>query len=277
MGSSSSSAADPEYQKRKITDMNKKQPKTGDLIEIFRSTYQHWAVYIGGGYVVHLVVKGEFNTRCELVRPNLGVVKKEKLEEVVGNDRWKINNYLDKKNKPQKVYAILKQAVGFIGDRLHYNLATYNCKHFATELRYGKPVSQQNKKQPKPGDLIEIFRSTYQHWAVYIGGGYVVHLVVKGELVRPNLGVVKKEKLEEVVGNDRWKINNYLDKKYKPHQAHAIVKQATGFIDTQLPYSLLTCNCEHFANDLRYGKAICRQVNKVVGAIVRIVVGVIRR
>uniref|UniRef100_A0A3Q2UIJ4 LRAT domain-containing protein n=1 Tax=Fundulus heteroclitus TaxID=8078 RepID=A0A3Q2UIJ4_FUNHE len=119
---------------------NKKQPKPGDLIEIFRSGYQHWAVYIGGGYVVHFVLNGDSTVP---VQGGMGVVLKEKLEEVVGNNRWKINNYLDGKNKPQKVYAIVKQAVGFIGNQLHYNLATYNCKHFATELRYGKPVSQQ--------------------------------------------------------------------------------------------------------------------------------------
>ena len=30
--------------------------------------------------------------------------------------------------------------------------------------------------EPQPGDLIEIFRGFYSHWAVYVGGGYVVHL-----------------------------------------------------------------------------------------------------
>ena len=30
--------------------------------------------------------------------------------------------------------------------------------------------------EPQPGDLIEIFRPFYRHWAVYVGGGYVVHL-----------------------------------------------------------------------------------------------------
>ena len=30
--------------------------------------------------------------------------------------------------------------------------------------------------EPKPGDLIEIFRPIYSHWAVYVGDGYVIHL-----------------------------------------------------------------------------------------------------
>lgn len=36
-------------------------------------------------------------------------------------------------------------------------------------------------KELKPGDLIEIFRGIFQHWAVYIGDGYVVHLTAIGE------------------------------------------------------------------------------------------------
>uniref|UniRef100_A0A3Q2UE51 LRAT domain-containing protein n=1 Tax=Fundulus heteroclitus TaxID=8078 RepID=A0A3Q2UE51_FUNHE len=114
----------------------------GDLIEIFRSTYQHWAVYIGGGYVVHLVVDVQSKSHT-LYLEFCKIVLKEKLEEVVGNDRWRINNYLDKKRKPQQVYAIVKQAIGLIGTRLQYNVATSNCEHFANDLRYGKPTSRQ--------------------------------------------------------------------------------------------------------------------------------------
>ena len=41
------------------------QPKPGDLVEIFRPGYQHWAVYVGEGDVVHMTTSCEFNTeRC---------------------------------------------------------------------------------------------------------------------------------------------------------------------------------------------------------------------
>ncbi|XP_044893063.1 uncharacterized protein LOC123378908 isoform X2 [Felis catus] len=29
---------------------------------------------------------------------------------------------------------------------------------------------------PQPGDLIEVFRSGYQHWALYLGDGYVINI-----------------------------------------------------------------------------------------------------
>ncbi|CAH2330178.1 Hypothetical predicted protein, partial [Pelobates cultripes] len=31
---------------------------------------------------------------------------------------------------------------------------------------------------PEPGDLIEFFRTVYQHWGIYVGSGHVVHLTV---------------------------------------------------------------------------------------------------
>lgn len=35
--------------------------------------------------------------------------------------------------------------------------------------------------KPRPGDLIEIFCLGYEHWAIYVGNGYVVHLAVEGK------------------------------------------------------------------------------------------------
>ena len=41
-------------------------PELGDLIEIFRLLYQHWAVYVGGGFVVHFVQgEGHKNTHTQ--------------------------------------------------------------------------------------------------------------------------------------------------------------------------------------------------------------------
>lgn len=39
----------------------------------------------------------------------------------------------------------------------------------------------QSSERPQPGDLIEISRLTYSHWAVYVGDGYVVHLPGPGK------------------------------------------------------------------------------------------------
>ncbi|XP_029368309.1 HRAS-like suppressor 3 [Echeneis naucrates] len=126
--------------------------------------------------------------------------------------------------------------------------------------------------KPEPGDLIEIFRGTYQHWVIYIGDGFVVHLAPPSEI--PGAGsnsvmstlsekaLVKRQELWDVVGNDKWKINNSLDEKYEPRPVDVIVKEALDLVGLELRYCVLRGNCEHFVNELRYGKAESRQVRK---------------
>ncbi|TWW55682.1 phospholipase A and acyltransferase 3-like [Takifugu flavidus] len=125
-------------------------------------------------------------------------------------------------------------------------------------------------EKPELGDLIEIDRGSYEHWAVYVGDGFVVHLAPPFEgrggqsssvmSVLADKAVVKREELWDVVGTDKWKINNSLDNKYEPRPSHIIVKAACELVGQQLPYDLLTKNCEHFVNELRYGIAESRQV-----------------
>ncbi|XP_061588187.1 phospholipase A and acyltransferase 3-like [Cololabis saira] len=126
-----------------------------------------------------------------------------------------------------------------------------------------------DQREVKPGDLIEIFRGSYKHWAVYVGGGNVVHLVTTGGggssssiagRGDDSVGVVLKEKLEDVVKKDRWTVNNLLDNKYRSRPANDIVKAACSLVDTNLQYDLLKYNCEHFATEMRYGKPESRQV-----------------
>ncbi|XP_031136275.1 phospholipase A and acyltransferase 4-like [Sander lucioperca] len=124
----------------------------------------------------------------------------------------------------------------------------------------------------KPGDLIEIDRGMYQHWALYIGGMEVVHLTTPNDdssssgsslmALDIDVGQVKREKIWEVVGNDNVKVNNLLDYKHQPHESYIIVKEACSMVGLELPYSTFTRNCEHFVTDLRYGKPESRQVIK---------------
>uniref|UniRef100_A0A3P8NSC0 LRAT domain-containing protein n=1 Tax=Astatotilapia calliptera TaxID=8154 RepID=A0A3P8NSC0_ASTCA len=107
-------------------------------------------------------------------------------------------------------------------------------------------------KVPRRGDLIEIFRGSYRHWAVYVGDGSVVHLVVPSKS-RTHLGVVREENLRAVVGNDQWQINNSLDSTHNPRPADVIVTEARSWVGREITYHSIRSNCEHFATERRYG------------------------
>ena len=70
-------------------------------------------------------------------------VQKQKLKIVVGDDSYRINNKYDDKYKPLPAKEIVKTALSQLGPKVDYNLLTNNCEHFVTQLRYGKPGSEQ--------------------------------------------------------------------------------------------------------------------------------------
>ncbi|XP_044304478.1 phospholipase A and acyltransferase 3-like isoform X2 [Varanus komodoensis] len=128
--------------------------------------------------------------------------------------------------------------------------------------------------EPKPGDLIEISRLGYQHWAIYVGSGYVIHLTPSGELKQSRLSsflsivsdkmVVKKALLWEIARGDVCQVNNKYDRKHRPRPARKIVREAELLLGKEMHYSLTSSNCEHFATRLRYGMARSDQVSLVV-------------
>ncbi|XP_058608538.1 phospholipase A and acyltransferase 4-like [Onychostoma macrolepis] len=124
-----------------------KEPKPADLIEIFRGGYQHWAIYVGDGNVIHLVPPSEHAdvgvSRVKSVLHDEATVKKEQLQDVVGSDKYRIHNLLDEQHEPRPIQDILLDADSLVGKTRPYNLFTHNCEHFVTLLRYGTPQSQQ--------------------------------------------------------------------------------------------------------------------------------------
>ncbi|XP_062951383.1 phospholipase A and acyltransferase 3-like [Cynocephalus volans] len=119
-----------------------------------------------------------------------------------------------------------------------------------------------DKPKPRVGDLIEIFRTFYRHWAIYVGDGYVVHLFPQSDIMSPmtDKAIVKKELLSVVAGRDKYWVNNKHDGKYPPLPGNKIVQRAEELVGEKMPYSLICRNCEHFVNELRYGVARSDQV-----------------
>uniref|UniRef100_A0A8D2HB65 Phospholipase A and acyltransferase 3 n=1 Tax=Urocitellus parryii TaxID=9999 RepID=A0A8D2HB65_UROPR len=128
------------------------EPKPGDLIEIFRPFYRHWAIYIGDGYVVHLAppseVAGAGAASIMSALTDKALVKKELLYDVAGRDKYQVNNKHDDKYSPQPPSKIIQRAEELVGQEVLYKLTSENCEHFVNELRYGVPRSDQVCPQP---------------------------------------------------------------------------------------------------------------------------------
>ncbi|KAI5105336.1 retinoic acid receptor responder protein 3, partial [Silurus meridionalis] len=126
------------------------KPQLGDLIEIYRGTYQHWGIYVGNGYIIHLAPPSEHAQAGAYsmmsVLCDKALVKKELLEVVAGDDKYIINNLLDDEYEPRPVYDILQEAKSLLGEQQNYCVFRDNCEHFVTNLRYGKPESRQVRR-----------------------------------------------------------------------------------------------------------------------------------
>ncbi|XP_072200571.1 phospholipase A and acyltransferase 1 [Excalfactoria chinensis] len=135
---------------------------------------------------------------------------------------------------------------------------------------------------PQPGDLIEIFRPAYQHWALYLGDGYIIDVTPVEEGPPATFGsskslfsrkaMVRMQLLKEVVGNDTYRINNKYDGTYAPLPVEEIIRRAKYLINQEVSYDLLGNNCEHFVTLLRYGEGVSEQANRAISAIVFVTV-----
>ncbi|XP_058699705.1 phospholipase A and acyltransferase 3-like [Poecile atricapillus] len=128
----------------------------------------------------------------------------------------------------------------------------------------------QGRGHPKPGDLIEIFRPVYQHWAIYVGNGYVIHVTDEGDTsslassssISATRATVKKQLLEKVAGKHKWRVNNKYDRSYTPLPVEKIIRRAKELVGKEVPYNVFTKNCEHFVTKLRYGIELSDQVEE---------------
>uniref|UniRef100_A0A8D0BUD3 LRAT domain-containing protein n=1 Tax=Salvator merianae TaxID=96440 RepID=A0A8D0BUD3_SALMN len=130
--------------------------------------------------------------------------------------------------------------------------------------------SERTTDELKPGDLLEIFRSSSQHWAIYVGDGKVVHLAMERKLdgtpntlaVLSDRAYVKKDWLEDVVRKDGYRVNNKHDETHPPLPLAKILWQVEDLVGREVPYAWSGQNCERFVMELRYGADMNEQVGK---------------
>jgi hypothetical protein len=119
-----------------FVEAEKLNASKGDLIEIKRDIYSHWAVYVGDGDIIHLVdFEGKAKIACE------------KIKQIYKGCLCRVNNLVEAAQRrqlvPKSVDDIVSIAYNYLRHVSDYHLTDNNCEHFATFCRFGVRFSEQ--------------------------------------------------------------------------------------------------------------------------------------
>ncbi|KAL6481388.1 hypothetical protein MHYP_G00094680 [Metynnis hypsauchen] len=150
----------------------------------------------------------------------------------------------------------------------------------AAEVERERRLQQQRLRR---GDLLEVPRTLFIHFGIYLGDGKVAHLIPDilpaltrderriGRVVsnkRLLLGVLYKcatirvDTLEDFAYGSPVLLNTMDDAlRTRPLANEEVALRAEKLIG-RIPYSLLWNNCEHFVTYCRYGTAVSLQTDK---------------
>ncbi|XP_066299260.1 phospholipase A and acyltransferase 2-like [Branchiostoma lanceolatum] len=153
----------PEEKARRHNEKVLEKCKLGDLLEIPRTGYSHWAVYVGLGdngckNVVHvwrrykdrkpgdrdLCCKNADGSKCDTT------IMEQSFWSVVGNSQVKRHN----SRSPFTPEEIVKRARSKLCKPYNYSLAKNNCEAFANWCRYGENISRQGDNAIRLGGTV---------------------------------------------------------------------------------------------------------------------------
>ncbi|XP_051993299.1 lecithin retinol acyltransferase a [Xyrauchen texanus] len=135
--------------------------RRGDLLEVQRTLFVHYGIYLGENRVAHLMpdIMPVLTNNKQLIqsvvtnkRLILGCIYKnasirvDSIEDFAYGAPVLVND-MDMKMKCQALANedVARRAERLIG-AIPYSLLWYNCEHFVTYCRYGTPVSQQTER-----------------------------------------------------------------------------------------------------------------------------------
>ncbi|XP_029913712.1 lecithin retinol acyltransferase a [Myripristis murdjan] len=150
-----------EHQERATQRVHSSAFRRGDLLEVPRTLFTHFGIYLGDNKVAHLIpdilpVFTNDKKRISTVVTNkrlifgcmyrCATVRVDTVEDFAYGSNI-IVNYMDKMIKTEAFpnEDVAKRAEKLIG-AIPYSLLWNNCEHFVTYCRYGAAASQQTEK-----------------------------------------------------------------------------------------------------------------------------------
>lgn len=146
------------------------------------------------------------------------------------------------------------------------------------------PSSLSSPLLLRRGDLLEVPRTIFTHYGIYLGEQRVAHLIpdilpvftsdqkLIGSVItnqRLILGcmykqaTVRVDSLQDFAYGSKILVNHMDGKMSGGAFANEEVARRAEKLIGSIPYSLLWNNCEHFVTYCRYGSAVSRQTEKV--------------
>lgn len=142
------------------------QLERGDLLQVPRTLFVHFGIYLGDGKVAHLIpdilplfTRDELRVRAVVSNKRLllgvlcrrAAVRVDTLEDFVYGARVLLINAMDGALgvQPAPNEEVARTAERLIG-AVRYSLLWNNCEHFVTFCRYGTGISLQTHKVPTP-------------------------------------------------------------------------------------------------------------------------------
>lgn len=117
-------------------------------------------------------------------------------------------------------------------------------------------------KEPIPGDIIRIPIEKFYHYAIYIGDDEVVQFGYPTDFKNDPTEVrVMRCPIEDFMNNNFIEVRNYdkAERKQKKRNPD-IIKTALSRVG-EGNYNILYNNCEHFVNEIVFGKKESSQVD----------------
>ncbi|KAI2668693.1 Lecithin retinol acyltransferase [Labeo rohita] len=135
--------------------------RRGDLLEVHRTIFIHYGIYLGNNRVAHLMpdimlvlTNNKQHSKPVVTNKRLllgcmcrkASIRVDSVEDFRYGAQIMVND-MDMKMKCQALASeeVARRAEKLVGD-IPYSLLWSNCEHFATYCRYGTPVSQQTAK-----------------------------------------------------------------------------------------------------------------------------------
>uniref|UniRef100_A0A8C1Z744 Lecithin retinol acyltransferase a n=1 Tax=Cyprinus carpio TaxID=7962 RepID=A0A8C1Z744_CYPCA len=135
--------------------------RRGDLLEVQRTLFIHYGIYLGDNRVAHLMpdIMPVLTNNKQLIKPVVtnkrlilgciyrnASIRVDSVEDFAYGAQIMVND-MDMKMKCQPLVReeVARRAEKLVG-ALPYSLLWNNCEHFVTSCRYGTPVSQQTEK-----------------------------------------------------------------------------------------------------------------------------------